>query len=340
MKISRIEPEQERSMPRRRVAAYARVSMETGRLRHSLEAQISRYEALIRSDPEWEYAGVYADDAVSGTGVGRREAFNRLIRDCGEGLVDLVLVKSVSRFARNTLDLLETVRRLKDMGVEVWFEQEGIRSMDGDGELMLSILASFAEEESRSISENCRWGIRRRFERGIPRGIRIYGYRTRNGALEIQEEEAAVVRRVFRMFLDGASCNAIAGTLEAEGVRSLTGGTFCREVISGMLRQEKYTGCTLAQKVYTRDHVTHKRIRNRGELPMYFMEGTHPAVISVETFQAAQREFARRYGVGIVNGVAQRAERFRHTQGRREEGENAHRDEDPGDGEAGGIRAG
>ena len=339
MKIRVVEPKEERIVPRKRVAAYARVSMETGRLRHSLEAQISRYEALIRSNPAWEYAGVYADDAVSGTGVGRREAFNRLIRDCGEGLIDLVLVKSVSRFARNTLDLLETVRRLKETGVEVWFEQEGIRSMDGDGELMLSILAAFAEEESRSISENCRWGIRKRFESGIPRGIRLYGYRTKNGALEIQEEEAAVVRRIFRMFLDGASCNAIAGTLAAEGVRSLTGGAFGREVISGMLRQEKYTGCTLAQKVYTENSVTRRKLRNRGELPMYYMEGTHPAVISMETFQAAQRELARRYGVGIVNGVAQRADRFRR-RSRREEGENAHRDEDPGVAEAGGIRAG
>ena len=226
--------------------------------------------------------------------------------------MDIVLVKSISRFARNTVDLLETVRHLKDIGVDVWFEEEGIHSADGDGELMLTILASFAQEESRSISENCKWGIRKRYERGESRGCKIYGYRTKKGKLVIHEEEAAVVRRIFQMFLDGDSCYIIGQKLTAEGIRSYAGKELCGEVISGMIRQEKYTGCTLAQKFYTENHVTHKQLKNNGELPMYFIQGTHPAIISMETFKAAQEEFAARYGVEIVNGIAQRASYFYH----------------------------
>ena len=314
-KINVLEPKQPALTPRKRVAAYARVSMETERLKHSLSAQISYYSALIQKNPEWIYAGVYADDAISGTGTEKRCEFNRLISDCDAGRIDIVLVKSISRFARNTVDLLNTVRHLKDIGVEVWFEDEGIHSMDGDGELMLTILASFAQEESRSISENCKWGIRKQYERGASRGCKIYGYRAKKGKLVIKEDEAAVVRRIFQMFLDGDSCYIIGKKLEAEGVRSYAGKTLCGEVIANMIRQEKYTGCTLAQKLYTADHVTHKQIRNKGELPMYFIEGTHPAIISMETFQAAQREFAQRYGVEIVNGIAQKASYFYHQNG-------------------------
>ena len=312
MKINILEPKAPAVKPRKRVAAYCRVSMETERLKHSLSAQINHYSAYIQKNPEWIYAGVYADDAVSGTGTDKRDEFNRLVADCEAGLVDIVLVKSISRFARNTVDLLETVRHLKDIGVDVWFEEEGIHSADGDGELMLTILASFAQEESRSISENCKWGIRKRYERGESRGCKIYGYRTKKGKLVIHEEEAAVVRRIFQMFLDGDSCYIIGQKLTAEGIRSYAGKELYGEVISGMIRQEKYTGCTLAQKFYTENHVTHKQLKNNGELPMYFIQGTHPAIISMETFQAAQTEFAERYGVDIVNGIAQRASYFYH----------------------------
>ena len=315
MKINIVKPEKPMLRPRKKVAAYARVSMETERLKHSLSAQVSHYSAYIQKNPEWEYAGVFADNAISGTGTDKRDEFNRLIAACNAGDVDIVLVKSISRFARNTVDLLETVRHLKDIGVDVWFEDEGIHSLDGDGELMLTILASFAQEESRSISENCKWGIRKRYERGESRGFKIYGYRTKNGKLVIQEDEAAVVRRIFQMFLDGDSCYIIGKKLEAEGIKSYAGKTLCGEVISVMIRQEKYTGCTLAQKFFTENHVTHKQTKNNGELPMYFIEGTHPAIISMETFQAAQKEFAERYGVEIKNGIAQKASYFYHQNG-------------------------
>lgn len=308
--------QKESVLPRKkRVAAYARVSMESERMQHSLSAQVSYYSALIQKNPEWEYAGVYADYGISGTGTKNRSEFNRMLADCEAGAIDIVLTKSIQRFARNTVDLLNTVRHLKELGIEVRFEKENIRSLSGDGELMLTILASFAQEESRSISENCKWGIRKRYERGETGGCKIYGYRTKNGDLVIHEEEAAVVRRIFQMFLDGDSCYSIAQKLNADGVLSYHRKKFNGEVICVMLRQEKYTGCTLAQKFYAENHMTHKLAKNRGELPQFFIEGTHPAIISMEVFQAAQKEFADRYGVEIKNGIAQTASYFYHRDG-------------------------
>ena len=167
-RITKIEPTEPILPRRKRVAAYARVSMESDRLAHSLAAQISYYSDLIQKNPEWEYAGVYADSFVSGTETSKRQEFQRMLADCDAGEIDIILCKSISRFARNTVDLLETVRHLKDLGIEVRFEKENINSLSGDGELMLTILASFAQEESYSISENVKWGIRKRFEKGDP----------------------------------------------------------------------------------------------------------------------------------------------------------------------------
>ena len=303
-------------LPRKkRVAAYARVSMESERMQHSLSAQVSYYSALIQKNPEWEYAGVYADYGISGTGMKDRDEFKRMLADCEAGAIDIILTKSIQRFARNTVDLLNTIRHLKELGIEVRFEKENIYSLSGDGELMLTILASFAQEESRSISENCKWGIRKRYERGETGGCKIYGYRTKDGNLVIHEEEAVVVRRIFQMFLNGDSCYSIAQKLNAEGVPSYHRKKFSGEVIGVMIRQEKYTGCTLAQKFYAEDHITHKLTKNKGELPMFFIEETHPAIISMEMFQAAQREFAERYGVKIENGIAQTAGYFYHRDG-------------------------
>ena len=175
-KITKLEQSVPEITAKKKVAAYARISMESERMNHSLSAQISYYNGLIQKTPEWEFAGVYADDGISGTGIAKRSEFQRMVADCEAGKIDIVLTKSIQRFARNTVDLLETVRHLKDIGVEVRFEKENISSMSGDGELMLSILASFAQEESRSISENVKWGTRKRFEQGIPNGqFQIYG---------------------------------------------------------------------------------------------------------------------------------------------------------------------
>ena len=163
---------------RKKVAAYARVSMESERMHHSLSAQVSYYSSLIQKNPDWEYAGVYADYGISGTGMKKRQEFLRMLEDAEAGKIDIILTKSIQRFARNTVDLLRTVRHLKELGVEVWFEKENIHTMSGDGELMMTILASFAQEESRSISENVRWRVKKRFEQGNPNGrFRVYGDR-------------------------------------------------------------------------------------------------------------------------------------------------------------------
>lgn len=165
-KITRIEPTVAELKPRKKVAAYARVSMESDRLNHSLSAQVSYYSNLIQKNPEWEFAGIFADSGISGTGIAKRTEFQRMLADCEAGKIDIILSKSISRFGRNVVDLLETVRHLKTLGIDVWFEKENIRSLSADGELMLGILAGFAEEESRSISENAKWSIQKKFERG------------------------------------------------------------------------------------------------------------------------------------------------------------------------------
>lgn len=223
-KITKLEPAAPILTPKKRVAAYARVSMESERLQHSLSAQISYYNDKIQKNPDWLFAGVYADNGISGTGTEKRDDFNRLLTDCDAGRIDIVLTKSISRFARNTVDLLETVRHLKEIGVEVWFERENIHSMSGDGELMLSILASFAQEESRSISDNVKWGTRKRFEQGIPNGkFRVYGYEWQGEDLVIVPEEAAIVRQIFQNFLDGKSRLETEREFAAEGITTRAG---------------------------------------------------------------------------------------------------------------------
>ncbi len=306
--VEKVERRLPQMTKRKRVAAYARVSMETERLAHSLSAQVSFYSDLIQSNPEWEYAGVYADSFISATSTKNRVEFLRLIQDCEEGKIDIVLCKSISRFARNTVDLLETVRHLKDIGVEVRFEKERINSLSGDGELMLSILASFAQEESYSLSQNCKWGIRKRFEAGQMRCSKMFGYRKVNGQLVVVPAEAKVVQRIFELYLNGMTSYQIANQLKAEGVKTYYDKDFYCEAILTILRNEKYTGNALLQKYYCPKpgHM----VKNNGELPMYYSEESHPAIISQELFEAVQKEMARRYGVEIVNGTATTANYF------------------------------
>lgn len=291
--------------PRVRVAAYARVSMDTERMQHSMSAQVSYYSELIQNNPEWEYAGVYADYAVSGGGTEARAEFNRMLEDCEKGLIQVILTKSIQRFARNTVDLLQTVRHLRELGIEIRFEKEHLSTLTGDGELLLTLLASFAQEESRSISENAKWAIQKKYEKGIPRGSIIYGYRCHKGEYSVVPEEADIVRRIFQMYLDGDSCYVIANRLNAEGIKSYYGKGFTNTVILGMLRQEKYVGDVYGQKYFTKDSMTHKEQKNRGELPLYIMEEAIPAIVDRETFDAVQKEFSNRYGVEIIHGIAQ-----------------------------------
>ena len=287
-RISRIES----TLPRKkrmRVAAYARVSTEKGVMLHSLAAQISYYSEMIQSNPEYEYAGVYADEGLSGTLEGRPE-FQRMLQDCRAGKIDRILCKSISRFARNTVMLLKTVRELKRLGVSVYFEEQNIDTMSGEGELMLTVLASFAQEESRSVSENCKWRIRKKFEQGIPTGLCIYGYKVKNGVFTIIPEEAEIVRRIFRLYLEGMGCERIMKELTEAGVQAPNGGLWSASTILLMLRNEKYAGDLLLQKYYVNNHIEKKQFPNRGGLPQYAVAEDHEPIIDRTTFDAVQKE--------------------------------------------------
>lgn len=300
-KIRRIKPKVAMLTPKKRVAAYARVSMETDRLSHSLSAQVSYYSTLIQKNPDWIYAGVFADNGISGTGTANRIEFQKMIAAADRGEIDIILTKSIQRFARNTVDLLQTVRHLKDIGVEVRFEKENIRSLSGDGELMLSILASFAQEESISISKNVKWATKKRFEKGIPNGrFRIYGYRWEGDTLVPVPEEAAIVKRIFQNFLDGKSRLETEREFAAEGIRTRNGCRWVDSNIRSVLTNIHYTGCLLLQKYRTEDPLTHRQVVNRGELPKYLVENTHEAIIDKETFNYVQDEMARRKALGSL----------------------------------------
>ena len=284
---------------RKKVAAYARISEEKGRTMHSLAAQVSFYSEFIQQHSEWEYAGVYADGGLSGTSTDRAE-FRRMLADCEAGKIDIILTKSISRFARNTVDLLETVRHLREKGIEVRFEKEHINSLSEDGELMLTLLASFAQEESRSTSENIKWAIKKKFEQGRPNSFCMYGYRWNGENFVVEPREAEIVRLIYDNFLNGISAEQTEKQLEEMGVKSYTGQHFSNTSIRAILRNEKYTGNMLLQKEFTVSHITHKSKKNEGELPQYWVENSHEAIISLETFQAVQAEIKRRRALGAL----------------------------------------
>ena len=299
-KINIIEPKVPQMPSRKMVAAYARVSMESERLQHSLSAQVSYYSSLIQQNPAWEYAGVYADDGITGTKTNDRTEFNRMIADCEAGKIDIILTKSISRFARNTVDLLNAVRHLKELGISVQFEKEHIDSLSEDGELMLTLLASFAQEEVRSLSDNVKWGTRKRFEKGIPNGrFQIYGYRWDGDHLVVEPEEAKIVKLIYVNFLNGLSAESTEKQLEEMGVKSYKGQHFGNTSIRQILGNITYTGNLLFQKEYTVDPISKKSRKNQGELPQYWVENTHEAIIPMEVYQAVQEEKARRRELGV-----------------------------------------
>ena len=299
MKIRKIEARKLVEKPKQKVAAYARVSMVTDRLEHSLSAQVSYYSELIQNNPDWEFAGIYADNGISGTTAKGRGEFQRLIADCEAGLIDIVLTKSISRFARNTLDLLNTVRHLKEIGVEVWFEKEHIHTFSNDGELMLSLLASFAQNESENISNNVKWGIRKRFEQGIPNGrFRIYGYRWKGDELLVVPKEAEVVKRIFQNFLDGKSRLETEREFAAEGITTRAGYRWVDSNIKNVLSNVNYTGVMVLQKEFTDGPLGHKRRKNNGNLPQYLVPNHHEPIIDKATFDYVQAEIARRRELG------------------------------------------
>ena len=286
--VQKIEAKKPLIPVRKKVCAYARVSSGKDEMLHSLSAQISYYSKYIQSRGDWLYVGVYADSAVTGTKDSRDE-FQRMLEDCRNGKIDMIITKSISRFARNTVTLLSTVRELKELGVDVWFEKENIHSISGDGELMLTILASFAQEESLSVSENCKWRIRHNYEEGIPNNFQIYGYDMKNHKLTVNEEEAEVVRKIFEMYANGDGTYKIVDYLKAHHIKSPRDSQWRPNRIMAILRNEKYLGDLLLQKVYSENHITKRRVANDGVLKQYYVSENHAPIIDRNTFERVQK---------------------------------------------------
>jgi DNA invertase Pin-like site-specific DNA recombinase len=277
----------------KRVAAYARVSTGKDAMLHSLSSQVSYYANYIQNHKGWRYAGVYADEAVSGT-LDNRENFLKLLADCRLGKIDMIITKSISRFSRNTITLIHTVRELKSLGVDVFFEEQNLHSLSGDGEVMLSILASFAQEEARSVSENMLWRIQQNFKQGLVYSKTMLGYRIEDSTLIVVPSEAEVVKRVFNLYLEGYGTHAIAKLLNKEGVPSRHKKQFSKSTIQYMLRNKDYTGELHLQRTYQYDYLSKKTILNKGEKTMYIVHDAHEAIIDLSTFEAVQEELARR----------------------------------------------
>lgn len=284
--------------PKLRVAAYCRVSTDSDEQATSYEAQVEHYTEYIKRNPDWEFAGIYADDGISGTNTKNREEFNRLIKDCEAGTIDMVITKSISRFARNTLDCLKYIRRLKEKNIPVFFEKESINTMDAKGEVLITIMASLAQQESQSLSQNVKLGLRFRYQNGQVQinHNRFLGYtKDENGNLVIDPEQAEVVKRIYREYLNGYSMDKIASGLEADGI--LTGAgkkKWWTSTINKILRNEKYMGDALLQKTYTTDFLNKTRVKNNGIVPQYYVEDDHEAIIPKEIFMMVQEELARR----------------------------------------------
>ncbi len=281
-----------------KVAAYCRVSTLLEQQEGSYEAQVDYYTEKINSNPNWKCAGIFADDGKSATQTKKRDDFNAMIDACMAGKVDLVLTKSVSRFARNTVDALQFIRKLKEKNIPVIFEKEGVNTMESGGELLITILSSQAQEESRNISENTRWGLTRRFENGIisVNHKKFLGYtKDEDGNLIIVPEEAVIVKRIFREYLEGSSILQIAKGLEADGIKTVTGLDHWHPgTINNMLSNEKFCGDVCMQKTYTIDFLTKKKVKNEGYAPQYYIEDNHEAIIPKELFHQVQVEKARR----------------------------------------------
>ena len=287
---------------KRRVAAYARVSTDSEEQQTSYEAQVDYYTHYIQSKPEWEFVGVYTDEGISATNTKHRDGFNAMIQDALAGKIDLIITKSVSRFARNTVDSLTTVRKLKEKGVEVYFEKENIYTLDSKGELLITIMSSLAQEESRSISENVTWGKRKQFADGkvfLPYK-QFLGYRKgEDGFPEIVPEQAEIVRRIYRLFVGGKTTGGIARLLTAEGVPTPAGkANWQASTVESILTNEKYRGDARLQKSITVDFLTKKMKPNEGEVPQYYVEHSHPAIIEPKEWDLVQNEMARRKAIG------------------------------------------
>lgn len=284
--------------PKLRVAAYCRVSTDSDEQATSYDAQIEHYTEYISKNPEWVLAGIFADDGITGTNTKKRDEFNRMIEECHAGNIDMIITKSISRFARNTLDCLKYIRELKDLNIPVFFEKEAINTMDSKGEVLLTIMASLAQQESQSLSQNVKLGIQYRYQQGKVQinHNHFLGYtKDADGNLVIDEAQADIVRRIYQEYLQGLSMDKIAAGLEADGILTGAGKTkWYTSTINKILRNEKYIGDALLQKTYTTDFLTKKRIKNNGTVPQYYVEGDHEAIIPKDIFLLVQEELIRR----------------------------------------------
>ncbi|KLU65748.1 transposon Tn3 resolvase [Desulfosporosinus acididurans] len=281
-----------------RVCAYARVSTDNEEQLSSYQAQVEHYTSYIQNNPAWEFVEIFSDEGISGTNTKKREGFNRMIDECMAGKIDMVITKSISRFARNTLDTLKYVRQLKEKGVAIFFENEVVNTLDSKGEFLITLLGSLAQEESSNLSQITKMGISYRFQEGkvLVNHNKFLGYtKDEQGQLVIVPEEAEVVQRIYREFLDGKSPYKIASNLQKDGLITGAGGTkWYDSTVIGILKNVKYMGDALLQKTYTTDFLTKKRVKNTGHAAQYYVEDSHEAIISKEEFAAVQMEFERR----------------------------------------------
>lgn len=284
--------------PKLKVAAYCRVSTDSDEQATSYEAQMEHYTNFIQKNDEWEFAGIFADDGISGTNTKKREEFNRMIEECMAGSIDMVITKSISRFARNTLDCLKYIRQLKEKNIPVFFEKENINTMDSKGEVLLTIMASLAQQESESLSKNVKMGLQFRYQNGEVQvnHNRFMGYtKDENGHLIIEPSEAKIVKRIYLEYLQGASLKQIGEGLEADGILTAAGkAKWHPETIKKILKNEKYIGDALLQKTYTVDVLSKKRVKNNGIVPQYYVENNHEPIIPRDLYMQVQEEMLRR----------------------------------------------
>ena len=287
-------PDLEALTRKKRVCAYARVSSDREEAFHSLSSQISYYQKQIAEHEDWEYVGVFSDRGITGTKE-ERPGFQAMLTACREGKVDIVLAKSITRFARNTVILLNTVRELKSLGIDIHFEEERIHTLSAQGELMISLLAARAQEESRSASENQKWRIQKCYEKGIPVTGNCLGYRMVDHQFLIDEEEEQIVLRIFSMYLSGMGKTAIAKRLNAEGIPTRLGTKkWTPNAVYSVIRNEKYQGDLRLGKRFVVDYVSKKEVTNHGERPSYYVKNNHDPILSSDTFDCVQREIKRR----------------------------------------------
>lgn len=290
---------------KKRVCGYARVSTEEDEQQNSYETQINYYTNFIKQHNNWEFVGMYADEGISGTSTRHRLGFNQMITDALNGKIDLILTKSVSRFARNTVDSLSNIRKLKEHGVEVYFEKENIYTLDSKGEVLLTIMGSLAQEESRSISENTLWGIKKKMESGkfsLPYSS-FLGYDFKDGKLIINKEQAKTIKIIYKLYLEGKSINTIKTYLEDHGYKTGTNKPkWYHNSIKQILTNEKYKGDVRLQKFYTTDYLSHKSKLNKGEKESFYIENDHEAIIDKKMFDLVQIEVAKRENHAKKNG--------------------------------------